>query len=179
MINRQKNYQNFLIKIFHEFLQKMAKLLIMKASFTELMLLLLESMKPINYFQTSEFNKDFKKFLKRFGTLKEDFEIMKKSATEAYHLKNVKTNAVVKMQNFCGQDYLSMKVRRMTCKSLKWRGVKSGLRVMYVFEQKENKVTFIEMYYKQDQKNDIRKRLSAFIDNTLKNNKTLITSHTF
>ncbi len=50
----------------------------MKAAFAELMLLLLGSMKTINYSQTSEFNKDFKKFPKRFGALKEGFEIMKK-----------------------------------------------------------------------------------------------------
>jgi hypothetical protein len=40
------------------------------------------------------------------------------------------------MQNFCGQEYLSMKARRMACKSLKGKGVKSGLMVMYVFEKK-------------------------------------------
>jgi 7-keto-8-aminopelargonate synthetase-like enzyme len=73
-------------------------------------------MKPINYSQTSELNKDFKEFLKRFRTLKEDFEIMKKIDNRG-HLKNIKTNAAVKMQNFCSQDYLSMKARKMACKS--------------------------------------------------------------
>lgn len=70
------------MKIFHGFLQKTAKLLIMKASFTGRMLLLLDRMKLINYSQISEFYKDFKKLLKKFSTLEEDFETMKKSAIE-------------------------------------------------------------------------------------------------
>jgi mRNA-degrading endonuclease RelE of RelBE toxin-antitoxin system len=118
-------------------------------------------MQPISYSQTSEFSKDFKKLLKRFRTLEEDFENMKKSAIEVYHL--IKTNHIVRIQNYCSQDYLSKKVRKMACKSLKGKGVQSGLRVIYVFEQKENKVTFIEMYYKQNQENESRERLSAFI----------------
>ncbi|WP_269763542.1 hypothetical protein [Candidatus Endomicrobiellum trichonymphae] len=39
-------------------------------------------MKLINYSQISEFYKDFKKLLKKFSTLEEDFETMKKSAIE-------------------------------------------------------------------------------------------------
>ncbi|GHT15429.1 hypothetical protein AGMMS49573_01810 [Endomicrobiia bacterium] len=54
----------------------------MKASFTGRMLLLLDRMKLINYSQISEFYKDFKKLLKKFSTLEEDFETMKKSAIE-------------------------------------------------------------------------------------------------
>ncbi|GHT22474.1 hypothetical protein AGMMS49953_01360 [Endomicrobiia bacterium] len=56
--------------------------MIMKASFTGRMLLLLDRMKLINYSQISEFYKDFKKLLKKFSTLEEDFETMKKSAIE-------------------------------------------------------------------------------------------------
>ncbi|WP_095558650.1 hypothetical protein [Candidatus Endomicrobiellum trichonymphae] len=57
-----------------------------------------------------------------------------------------------------------MKVRKMACKFLKGKGGRSGLRVIYVFEQKEKKVTFIEMYYKSEQENENKKRLSAFIE---------------
>ncbi|MDR0820145.1 MAG: hypothetical protein LBN19_01265 [Endomicrobium sp.] len=121
-------------------------------------------MKLINYSQTPKFGKDFKKLLKRFRTLEEDFKTMKESEIEIYHLKKGETNAVVPMQEFCGQDYLSMKVKKMACKSLKGKGNRSGLRVTYVFEQKENKITFIEMYYKSDQENESRERLSAFIE---------------
>jgi predicted DNA-binding transcriptional regulator len=92
-------------------------------------------MKPISYSQTFEFNKDFKKLLKRFRTLEEDFENMKKSAIEIYHLI-IETNHIVRIQDYCSQDYLSMKVRKMACKSLKGKGVQSGLRVIYVLNKK-------------------------------------------
>ncbi|GHT15426.1 hypothetical protein AGMMS49573_01800 [Endomicrobiia bacterium] len=68
------------------------------------------------------------------------------------------------IQGFCSPDYRSMKVRKMACKFLKGKGGRSGLRVIYVFEQKEKKVTFIEMYYKSEQENENKKRLSAFIE---------------
>ncbi|MDR0800260.1 MAG: hypothetical protein LBN01_01845 [Endomicrobium sp.] len=122
-------------------------------------------METIEYFSIPKFEKDFKRLQKRFKTLEEDFENMKKAAIEVYHLRDVKTFAVLPIEGFCGQDYLSMKVKKMTCKSLKGKGVQSGLRVIYVFKRKENSVTFIEMYYKQDQENEDKNRLSDFIKN--------------
>ena len=122
-------------------------------------------MPPINYCSTPEFDKDFKRLLKRFRTLKEDFEIMKKAAIETYHLLNIQTQSIVTIQNFCGQNYLSMKVRKMACKSLKGKGVQSGLRVIYVYEPQKEKITFVEIYYKQDQENEDKERLKKLLKN--------------
>jgi hypothetical protein len=51
----------------------------------------------------------------------------------------------------------------MSCKSLKGKGKKSGLRIIYVYERASNKVTFIEVYFKQNKKNEDTKRLSDFV----------------
>ncbi|MDR3195213.1 MAG: hypothetical protein LBT58_00215 [Endomicrobium sp.] len=87
-------------------------------------------MKINSYCSFGEFDKDFKKLLKRFRTLEEDFEVMKKAVIEAYHYRGISTSAVVKikMKNFCDKRYLLMKVRKMSCKSLKGKGGKKWVK---------------------------------------------------
>jgi mRNA-degrading endonuclease RelE of RelBE toxin-antitoxin system len=121
-------------------------------------------MNKIDYVKLPTFEKDFKKLFKKFRTLNEDFEVMKANAIEMYHLDNIAAQAVFKIEGFCGENYLSMKVKKFACKSLKGRGSKSGLRVIYVFEKPKNKITFIEIYYKSDQENEDKKRLLKFLN---------------
>lgn len=51
------------------------------------------------------------------------------------------------------------KAKKFACKSLKGRGVKSGIRVIYAHFEAENKVELIEIYYKGDQQNEDRERI--------------------
>ena len=108
----------------------------------------------INYFSTPEFEKDFKN--------------MKKSLLEPHYLKgtSLPVNALVDIKGYCGEKYKSQKVRKFACRSLKNLGNRSGIRVIFVIEFMENKnlkITFIEIYYKGDKANEDRSRLSDFI----------------
>ena len=47
--------------------------------------------------------------------------------------------------------------------ALKGRGAASGIRVIFVWEEELRKITFIEMYFKADQENEDRVRLTKFI----------------
>lgn len=121
-----------------------------------------------SYFFIAEFEKDFKRLEKRFRTLKDDFENMKRSLLEVHYLKNtpLPANALVDIKGCCGEKYKSQKVRKFACKSLKNLGNRSGIRIIFVIEFTENKdfkITFIEIYYKGDKENEDRKRLSDFI----------------
>jgi hypothetical protein len=117
----------------------------------------------IRYNALPAFDKDFKKLHKRFSTLDRDFEIMKRGVIEVCHLQNIKTPAAVKIEGFCCERYLSMKVRKFSCMALKGRGSASGLRVVYVFEPENYNVTFIEIYFKSDKENEDKDRLKAFL----------------
>jgi len=55
-----------------------------------------------------------------------------------------------------------IKVKKIACKTLKGRGVNSGLRLIYAHFKEEEKITFIELYYKNDKENEDRQRI---IDN--------------
>ena len=120
------------------------------------------------YLSITEFEKDFKKLEKRFRTLKDDFENMKRSLLEVHYLKNtpLPINALVDIKGCCGEKYKSQKIRKFACKSLKNLGNRSGIRIIFVIEFNENKdfkITFIEIYYKGDKENEDRERLLKFI----------------
>lgn len=122
-----------------------------------------------SYFFIAEFERDFKKLEKRFKTLKDDFENMKRSLLEVHYVKNtpLPANALVDIKGCCGEKYKSQKVRKFACKSLKNLGNRSGIRIVFVIEFSKNKdfkITFIEIYYKGDKENEDRARLLNFIN---------------
>lgn len=127
-------------------------------------------MTTIEYAYIKEFKKDFKKLEKRYRTLSEDFENMKKNLLETHYIKgtSLPQNSIVNVEWFCGKTYESKKIRKFTCKSLKNLGVKSGIRIIFVFEKENLKITFIEIYHKKDQEIENKSRLRAFIKENFK-----------
>jgi len=55
------------------------------------------------------------------------------------------------------------KVKKFQCKSLKGRGAKSGVRVIYAYLPDEQKIVFLEIYFKTDQENEKKERIINFI----------------
>lgn len=118
----------------------------------------------ISYEATPEFEKDYKSLLKRFKSLNQDFEIMKKYTIETYFEKGEPTTAFVQIEGFCDENYSSNKVRKFSCRTLKGRGAASGIRVIFVWQELLRKITFIEIYFKGDRENENRERLKKFIE---------------
>ena len=123
--------------------------------------------KTINYFSIPEFEKDFKKLEKRYKTLSEDFENMKKNLLEVHYIKGapLPPNTIVDIEGLCGETFQSKKVRKFTCKYLKNLGNRSGIRVIFVLEPDDLKITFIEIYHKNDKSVENKDRLKDFIKN--------------
>jgi hypothetical protein len=119
----------------------------------------------MNYNSIPEFDSDFKTLKKKFRTLNDDFEILKTAHIELLHIHKIQTDDPVKIENFCGTNYESYKVRKFACKSLKNKGVRTGLRVIYVFEPLLEKITFIEIYFKGNKENENKERLKDFLAN--------------
>ena len=121
----------------------------------------------INYYTLPEFDRDFKRLGKRFRTIEKDFTLMKKMLLEPHFLLGQPTApmALVDIEGFCVEKYLSKKVRKFACASLKGKGGNSGIRVIFVYEKTEDthKITFIEIYFKGDQPNENRERLAKFL----------------
>ena len=121
----------------------------------------------IYYEAIAEFDRDFKKLEKKYQSLSSDFELMKKATIEAYFIHKVNNNSIFPIEGLCGNGYTSNKVRKFACKSLKGRGVNSGMRVIFIFQEDISKVIFIEIYYKSDKENENKDRIKDFIKNNL------------
>jgi mRNA-degrading endonuclease RelE of RelBE toxin-antitoxin system len=115
-------------------------------------------MNNIEFDELSEFKKDLKDLLKKYKTLKEDLEVVKLDLNDepgegppfSFRINNL------------GIETCIIKVKKIACKALKGRGVNSGFRLIYAHYPDEQKITFIELYHKNDKENENRKRI---IDN--------------
>ncbi len=117
----------------------------------------------IKYSAVNSFWKDFKRLLKKYRTLKDDLETAKRHAIELYHLKKVNNESVFLMQSFCTEEIQICKVKKFACKSLKGRGSKSGIRIIYAFHCQSYKVEFIEIYFKGNKEKEDRSRIKEYL----------------
>jgi hypothetical protein len=119
----------------------------------------------MNYEETEEFTHDFKKLLKKFSSLVEDFEVNKQYRIELFHCKEIDSRSIFEIQGVSNTVELKFfKVKKFQCKSLKGRGAKSGIRVIYAYFPTEQKIIFLEIYFKADQENEDRQRIANFIN---------------
>ena len=120
-------------------------------------------MSPITYKNTSGFEKDLKKLLKKFRTLEDDIEVAKKNAIELFHLKNIDNNSVEPIPNFCTDKLKICKIKKFACKALKGRGVQSGIRIIYAYYVLTDTIDFIEIYFKGESENEDKERIKQYL----------------
>ena len=109
-----------------------------------------------------EFKKDLKKLGKRFKTLEEDLNIFIKSQLKMSHKLGIDNRGIFKIGDL-NIKYLEIyKARKFACRSLKGKGVYSGIRVVYAYFEEEDKVELIEIYYKQDKEKEDRERILRY-----------------
>lgn len=117
-------------------------------------------MKEMEFEELDEFKKDLKKLSKRYKSLKDDIEVIKK-------VLNINPNARPPFSfniDGLGIKDCIIKVKKIACKSLKGKGVNTGLRLVYAHfedeESKENeKIIFIEIYHKNDKSVENKERI--------------------
>lgn len=106
-----------------------------------------------------EFEKDLKKLSKRYKTLEEDLKNFIKTALNAYHKLKIESHGVFHISDI-GIHYPKVyKAKKFACRSLKGKGVQSGIRVIYAYYEDSDKIEFIEIYYKGDKENADRVRI--------------------
>lgn len=126
-------------------------------------------MPTIIYKQTDDFEKDFKRLLKKFPTLNEDIEEAKVFAINLFHLQNMGRKAIFPIPDFCSKEVKIYKLKKFACKSFKGRGVRSGIRIIYAFYEEFLQVDFIEIYFKGNKENEDFERIKNYLKNMIKN----------
>lgn len=105
-----------------------------------------------------EFEKDIKHLLKRFKTLNDDIDVLKKVLTVSPHA-SPSTSYLITRTN---SNVEIIKIKKFSCRALKGKGANSGIRMIYAFHNEEDKIVFIEIYFKEDKENEDRERIKRY-----------------
>jgi len=109
-----------------------------------------------------EFEKDKKKLLKRFRTLDDDLHTFIDVQLKSFHKLKIDNSGIEHISDL-GITYPQLfKVVKFACRSLKGRGVQSGIRIIYSFFDDKDKIEFIEIYFKGDKDNEDRERIKKY-----------------
>ena len=109
----------------------------------------------MNFDELAEFKKDLKNLLKRYRTLNEDLDTVKQVLETS---PDQRPSFSFRIENL-GLTTCVIKIKKMACKALKGRGVNSGLRLIYTYFKEEQRITFVELYFKGDKENEDRQRI--------------------
>lgn len=114
----------------------------------------------MNFEELPAYEKDLKSLLKKYRTLKEDMEVVKKVLTVS---PDERPPFSFRIDNLGLNDCI-IKVKKIACKALKGRGVNSGLRLIYAFFREEKKIIFFELYHKNDKEMEDRQRIIDYFN---------------
>ncbi len=104
-----------------------------------------------------EFKKDMKSLLKKYKTLHDDLEVVKKVLKVTPDERPPFSFRI----DHLGLKTCIIKVRKIACMALKGRGVNSGFRLIYAHFPEEQRIVFIELYHKNDKENEDRDRIMS------------------
>jgi mRNA-degrading endonuclease RelE of RelBE toxin-antitoxin system len=102
-----------------------------------------------------EYQRDLKILLKKYRTLSEDLEVVKKVLIVS---PDERPPFSFRIEDL-GLTTCVIKVKKIACKALKGRGVNSGLRLIYAHFKEEGKIVFIELYHKNDKETEDKERI--------------------
>lgn len=115
----------------------------------------------MDFSELKEFEKDLKRLTKKFRSIPDDIKTVKQVLEI---LPDERPPFSFRISNL-GIETCVIKVKKIACKSLKGKGVNSGLRLVYAhFKNDESnlrkeKIVFIELYHKNEKANEERERI--------------------
>jgi len=117
-----------------------------------------------------EFKKDLKRLSKKFRTLETDLETFIQNQLNLYHKLRIDNRGIFPISGL-GISYPKIfKAKKFACRSLKGKGVASGIRVIYAYFEQEDVIELVEIYYKGEKENEDKNwLLRNYRDRTVKN----------
>ena len=110
-----------------------------------------------------EFERDIRRLLKRFKTIEDDLEIFIEKQLFLYHKLKRDNRGIFQITGLPVENPEVYKAKKFACKSLKGRGVQSGIRVIYAYDEEEDKIVLIEIYFKGDKANEDKQRIFEYL----------------
>ena len=107
----------------------------------------------------SGFDRDIKQLKRRYRTLEDDLGTLIDTPLFAYHKLPIEVDGVWRIDDLGDIRLLVYKVKKFACQSLKGKGVRTGLRLIYAFDADKDRIELIEIYIKSDQQTEDRARI--------------------
>lgn len=104
-----------------------------------------------------EFDRDLKKLKKRYRTIEEDLDTFINTAIKLHDAEN--DMGIVRISGLGIENPPVYKGRKFACKSLKGKGSRSGVRVIFAHFAAEERIELVEIYIKSDQANHDEQRI--------------------
>ena len=106
-----------------------------------------------NFSSLPKFEKEFKRLFKKYETLNNDFEKLKR--------------VLVHCPTGIGKSFIiihSTKTIKIVKARMAYRELREqSIRIIYAYFEQEQKIEFIELYYKGNKKNEDRERIGEFL----------------
>lgn len=109
----------------------------------------------MTFVELDEYKKDLKKLLKKYRSLNDDLEIVRKVLSVEPGERPPFSFRIDDL----GIETCVIKIKKIACKSLKGRGVNTGLRLIYAHFEEEQKIIFVELYHKNKKDTEDRDRI--------------------
>jgi len=109
----------------------------------------------IDFDELPEFQKDLKRLLKKYRTLTEDLEDVKRDLDDEPGASPPYSFRIEGL----GITTCVIKIKKIASNSFKGRGVNSGFRLIYTYFEQEERIVFIELYHKNEKENEDRERI--------------------
>jgi len=107
----------------------------------------------MNYNETDEFKKDFKRLSKKYLSLKDDLSEFKRIISQI-PLGNSKHFAILR-----NQENITIIKARLFCRYLKG----SSLRIIYAYDKGKQLIDFLEMYFKGDKEKEDKIKILKYL----------------
>lgn len=134
----------------------------MSQSSTEALSTLLKSINNISYSISfiPEFHEDTLKLANKFETINNDLKVFIQTSLKLYHEIQMDNGGIKKIKDL--KDFSLYKADKFACRSLKGKGAKSGIEVIYKHSPKENKIELIEMYFQEEKQEQDLSRIQKY-----------------
>lgn len=109
-----------------------------------------------------EFENDILSLTEKFETLGQDLKVFIETALKLYHVLKVDNEGVRILKNLNKETGKIYEAFKFACRSMKGKGAKTGIKVVYAHFEQEKRIELIEMYYQEDKDNPDQERLTKY-----------------
>jgi len=109
------------------------------------------------------FDSDIRRVAKKFRTIEDDLDVFIGTGLYLFHKLNIDNDGIFRITGLTFDNPAVYKTKKFACRSLKGKGVHSGIRVIYAYYCEKDRIELVEIYYKGDKENEDRTRIKRLI----------------